>query len=469
MYSVEELEEIIESYRKLKCIGKGTYGSVYLLDKFTVLKKQELFENFNGMTSLNSMIIKEACALTQFEHPYMIKGKNFKINNNIITFEMEKCLNLRKWLDKNKNIKFNLLPQLVSQLIELLFYYEKINKVHGDLSINNITVDKNNNIKVIDYGSFMCNPKITEPSFCTHCFCAPELQQINGRTVFNKTCKTDIFSLGMVIKYIITGHYDDEETIKEYEINKYDEYNSCHTLFTYLLDKDFILLWRQMLKINPNKRISAKELYNSSYFKNIRELYSDNDITLLPISPAIISFKNKLLLKKFKNIKFHDINHKMRKILISWMYEVCKSFKTIQCLGLSVHILDLYLSKNTKLHRNDLQCLGCVCLSLAITILIGRDVLIDDFVYISKKCFTNEEMKTITENVLLLLNYNLYYYTFDQQLDNPDYLIITYMCYDKNNTGKTNKELISIYNDLLRSPSIISKWLTKMKLNKYLS
>lgn len=465
MYSNEQVRQIIKSYFPLDRIGRGTYGEIYSLDNSTVLKKQSLFENSNSLETFNSMALREICALSQFQHPYMIKLKNIKILKNEISFEMEKCICLPHWLNKNVNIKFSLLPKLVSQLVELLYYYEKINKIHGDLSANNITIDNKNDIKVIDYGSFMFNPLMIEENMCTYSFRAPELQEIPEKTVFLRTCKSDIFSLGMIIKYIIFGTCDCETSIKKYEINKYDEYKSDHNLVSNLIDKDFILLWRKMLKIDPNKRISAKDLFNSLYFTNIRKTYSKKSSNS-PLTSTINTFKNRLLLKNFKNTKFLDINQEMRKILITWMYEVCSEYKIKNCLGLSVHILDLYLSKNPNISRKKLQCLGCACLILSVGLLIGKDSVFSDYTYMSDNSFTIKKLKNVIKNVLLTLNFNLYYKTFDQHIDNIDHINMTFIYYDHNNTGKTNKELLFIYN--LLNKTTVSDWVLLMKSKKML-
>jgi len=457
-----------QKYSNLKCINRGTYGKIYDLDDSTVVKKQILFDSFTEenkkLISLNTVAIRESCALIQFQHPYMIRSKKIEIENNKILIEMEKNTNLYDWILKNYITKYKLLPKIVSQLIELLYYYERINKIHGDLSANNITIDEKDNVKVIDYGSFIFNKLISEVNFCTHVFRAPELQEIDGRTIFNKTCKSDIFSLGIIIKYITFQIFDSEILIQKYEKENLDEFKCDYVSAEKYFDKDFILLWRQMLKIDVNKRISASELYNSSYFKNVRKTYQtfDNFKGNVAISNT---FKNRLLLKNFRFIKFRDINHKMRKILITWLYEVCIYYDKKKCLGLSIYILDLYLSKDKNLNRNKLQCLGCVCLGLSIGILTGNDFVLNDYMRGSNNSFTVEEFQKLIINVISVLEYNFYYYTFDQQIENIDYEVMLYVYCDQTNTGKTVKDLISIYNDFLKHREIISDWIRLLKLD----
>src|SRR5271156_3552723 len=93
-----------QKYSNLKCINRGTYGKIYDLDDSTVVKKQILFDSFTEenkkLISLNTVAIRESCALIQFQHPYMIRSKKIEIENNKILIEMEKNTNLYDWILK---------------------------------------------------------------------------------------------------------------------------------------------------------------------------------------------------------------------------------------------------------------------------------------------------------------------------------------------------------------------------------
>lgn len=493
----DEIKEEKKEKKELKkYLSSGTYGKIYSISDTTVMKTQSMFENSD---TFNTVPLREICALSQFSHPNMIKVEKIEQSSQYkskINIYMEKCQSLYDWIySRERSQIISSLPKIVSQLIDLLYYFEKINKIHGDLSLNNITMDKNDNVKVIDYGTFTFCPSMMRENLCTYVFCAPENQRIkikNGeeRTTFKTSCKQDIFSLGMLIKYILLNKYDSEAMIKQYEIEKKDEYESNYLSVLGIVHVDFILLWRQMLKIDPKNRISASSLYKSPYFKKIRNSYEKNSTNEIITNIVNLTFKNQQELIKFKDIKFTDINVKMRKILVHWLYEVADTYHIKQCFGLTIHILDIYLSKNPDLKKKSLQCLGCVCLCISEGLLTGIDTSLNTYKYISDNSITIDDLKTMIIDVLVKLNYNLYYHTFDQELyqlnkekgeikgeekseikgeekseikgeENKDILnydIILYIYHNHNNSGKSNKNLITLYNKLLNEKTV-SDWM----------
>ena len=102
-----------------------------------------------------------------------------------------------------------------------------------------------------------------------------------------------------------------------------------------------------------------------------------------------------------------DLNPRMREILIDWMHEVTAKFRLQQeTLFLSIHITDRFLS-HVSVARRRLQLLGCVALLLACKYeeMLVPDV--DDFVHISDKAYTREEVIAMEATVLNVLHFEL--------------------------------------------------------------
>ena len=95
-----------------------------------------------------------------------------------------------------------------------------------------------------------------------------------------------------------------------------------------------------------------------------------------------------------------DINQRMRAILIDWLVEVHLKFKLMpETLYLSVNILDRFLEKKI-VTRQKLQLVGCTAMLLASKYEEIYAPEIRDFVYISDRAFTRDELLRMESVVL---------------------------------------------------------------------
>jgi len=88
----------------------------------------------------------------------------------------------------------------------------------------------------------------------------------------------------------------------------------------------------------------------------------------------------------------NDINPKMREILVDWMVEVQLKFKLKEeSLFLAIHILDRFLERRL-VSRTKLQLVGCTSLLLAAKYEEIYAPEVADFVAISDKAYTREQI-----------------------------------------------------------------------------
>ena len=105
--------------------------------------------------------------------------------------------------------------------------------------------------------------------------------------------------------------------------------------------------------------------------------------------------------------KQNDINEKMRAILIDWLIEVHLKFKLmIETLYLTVNLIDRFLEKET-ITRNKLQLVGVTAMFLASKYEEIYAPECRDFVYISDKAYTREQILAMEGAVLAKLNFQL--------------------------------------------------------------
>jgi len=102
-----------------------------------------------------------------------------------------------------------------------------------------------------------------------------------------------------------------------------------------------------------------------------------------------------------------DINPKMREILVDWMVEVQLKFKLKEeTLFLAIHFLDRFLERRL-VTRTKLQLVGCTALLLAAKYEEIYAPEVNDFVAISDKAYTREQIIAMEGIMLTALNFNL--------------------------------------------------------------
>jgi len=102
-----------------------------------------------------------------------------------------------------------------------------------------------------------------------------------------------------------------------------------------------------------------------------------------------------------------DINERMRSILVDWLVDVHLKFKLrTETLFLTVHVIDRYLAKE-QTTRNKLQLVGCTAMLVAAKYEEIYAPEVRDFVYISDKAYTREEIIAMEAKILNALDWDL--------------------------------------------------------------
>ncbi len=105
--------------------------------------------------------------------------------------------------DLKKKLTAPQLRTILLELIDLLLFLEKEEIVHCDLKPSNILIDDDGKVNLLDFGlaQRIGDPKINFTLFSLG-FSAPELI-LNRRQIIDQ--RTDIFSFGMLMYYLIEG------------------------------------------------------------------------------------------------------------------------------------------------------------------------------------------------------------------------------------------------------------------------
>lgn len=247
----------------IKEIGKGNFGITYLVDK-------------DGTLLVLKLILKD---ILDAEIQNLVKLSNYpNCNKHIVCYHESfnyknyKCIVMEhiEGITFSKFIRLNsgkisedVIWDIITQLIDGLWFIHKNNIAHRDISKENIMIDKNYVIKYIDFGLSCFNQECKIPSPYQVSYQPPELY-VKG---IGKNLKyyqgVDVWSIGLILFELIngSGNFPNFTVPKIYDVNKGIEKN-IKKLFKFSYeDKVIEFLIQKLLEIDPNKRFTAKDAY----------------------------------------------------------------------------------------------------------------------------------------------------------------------------------------------------------------
>jgi len=179
------------------------------LDKFPELYPKE---TASTQEVKENRILREAAIVLLLHHPHIAFMDKFVIWDNYYYFFFE-YVNGGQMLDyiiSHGRLKEHHARKFIRQIISAVDYCHHNSIVHRDLKIENVLIDKNGEIKLIDFG--LSNLYDTNRHLKTFCgslyFAAPEL--LNAKEYVGP--EVDIWSMGIILYVLVCGKvpFDDE-------------------------------------------------------------------------------------------------------------------------------------------------------------------------------------------------------------------------------------------------------------------
>lgn len=207
--TIDSTNDSLTNYELISELGRGAHGIVYkskrLSDnKIVVLK---CVSTSNLKTRSKNDIIQEANFLKSLKHPHIVKYLScfFDDLSFYIVMEYAEKGDLYKITKSMKKLKRGFsedeIWRLAGQLFSALEFIHEHKIVHRDIKPLNIFLDRNNNIKVGDFGvSKFLDPNndLRKTKVGTPLYIAPEVVQH-----FPYDSRADIWSAGCALYYII--------------------------------------------------------------------------------------------------------------------------------------------------------------------------------------------------------------------------------------------------------------------------
>ena len=254
-----------------KCIGNGTFGSVWKVrHKITneiyaikVINKENIIKQ-----NMTEQIKKEIEIMYKLNHPHIIKlYSHFEDDEDFcLIMEYASRGQLYSFIKKQKQLNQISAKQYIKEIISAVKYLHSLEPpiVHRDIKPENILIDNNGNCKLGDFGLAKYeNEENMKDNYCgTLEYLAPETlsNSCQGRSV-------DIWALGVLLFEMLTGRppfkiekdklhlYKDSNNTKIWKINWTDDFPR--------LAKDLV---SRILVPNPENRLSLEQILSHQWF-----------------------------------------------------------------------------------------------------------------------------------------------------------------------------------------------------------
>jgi len=198
-------------YRKLKCIGKGSFGEVFKVENIRngEILAMKIINLSNISRHTARCTITELKILLYNDCPFLLKTKNiFRHGNNLVIItDYAKHGDLSSYLKKlnarNMRMSEDRIWSILSQLCSAIRYLHSYDIIHRDIKSANILLSSNGKIYLADFGiSKILHPTAigTTTQIGTPYYTSPEM-------MLNKIYdnKVDIWALGCVLWEMMTN------------------------------------------------------------------------------------------------------------------------------------------------------------------------------------------------------------------------------------------------------------------------
>ncbi|KAK8837596.1 hypothetical protein M9Y10_036127 [Tritrichomonas musculus] len=283
-------------------IGTGSFSIVYLVTHqntnkiyaMKVIPKEDYSKNKLALMDLENEIKIQKLV----NHPNVVKS-DFSFSDALNHyFVLEYCPGgtIRNYLSNSRHFHLGEpeIRKIIKDVIQGLVYIHGLEIIHHDIKLENLIIDSNGNVKIADFGlsNFQKNENEKKSIiFGTLKYMSPEMLEKTNKM---KSCKIDIWAVGVSTFYLLTGNYPFDEP-SEKKMIKCIKKGELHFPLNYKITdeiKDFI---SEMLQIDPEMRPTAKELLNHPFLNND---YNDNVCLYNPKKPQPLIMEKVEIMKK---------------------------------------------------------------------------------------------------------------------------------------------------------------------------
>lgn len=281
---------LMQRYEVGRLLGQGTFAKVHyarnlktgmgvaikIIDKEKVLK-----------VGMIDQIKREISVMGLVKHPNVVELYEVMATKAKIYFVMEyaKGGELFNKIAKGK-LKEDAARKYFQQLISAVDFCHSRGVFHRDLKPENLLLDENGNLKVSDFG-LSALAECTRQDGLLHTTCgtpayvAPEVINRKGYD----GAKADIWSCGVILYVLLAGYlpFHDSNLMEMYR-----KIGKAEFKFPNWFPHDVRRLLTKILDPNPNSRISAAKIMESSWFRKGLDYSKPRKVETVRKEPATL-------------------------------------------------------------------------------------------------------------------------------------------------------------------------------------
>ncbi|KAJ3301523.1 hypothetical protein HDV03_000699 [Kappamyces sp. JEL0829] len=284
-------------YRLGKTIGQGEFGKVKL--GYHLQSNREVAIKFIKKQSVDSAVrrtklAREINILQSISHRYIVELLEVIETEAYIGLIMEVATGgeLFEYILSREYLSEREAGRIFAQLIDAVSYLHARGIIHRDLKLENVLLDRNRNVKLIDFGfanTVNDHSQMLQTSCGSPCYAAPELvsePNYNGELA-------DIWSCGVILYAMLCGTlpFDDDPNNENSEnlVVLYRYIMETKLSFPVPLSSGAVHLVNRILNINPKIRASLVEIKSHQWLKpyvKTFQRYSKEDASPAEAQPA---------------------------------------------------------------------------------------------------------------------------------------------------------------------------------------
>ncbi|XP_036778845.2 serine/threonine-protein kinase PLK4 [Manis pentadactyla] len=258
--------EKIEDFKVGNLLGKGSFAGVYRAESIhtglevaiKMIDKKAMYKA--GMVQRVQNEVKIHC---QLKHPSILELYNYFEDNNYVYLVLEMCHNgeMNRYLkNRMKPFSENEARHFMHQITTGMLYLHSHGILHRDLTLSNLLLTRNMNIKIADFG-LATQLKMPHEKHYTLCgtpnYISPEIATRSAHGL-----ESDVWSLGCMFYTLLIGRPPfDTDTVK----NTLNKVVLADYEMPTLLSREAKDLIHQLLRRNPADRLSLSSVLDHPF------------------------------------------------------------------------------------------------------------------------------------------------------------------------------------------------------------
>ncbi len=286
----------IDNYLVEKVLHSSTRSHLYLVkhkEDNTRLVLKAPSENFSDDAHYLESFIREQWIGQQVNHPNVMQVHPRANNSHFLynVYEYIPAQDLRQWIIDNPSPNIGRVRGIIEQISSALRALQRKSMVHRDLKPENIMIDKDDCIKLIDFGTIQVNGLSEISNIIEEEAPVGSVNYIAPEYLMGQTgeYRSDIFSLGVIAYEMLCSELPYKPSLYKNHIPKHYSHWQYRDISEYRQD---IPTWlngalKKSCAANPKDRYMALSEFNHDLKTPNNQLHSKQNIPLIERNPVL--------------------------------------------------------------------------------------------------------------------------------------------------------------------------------------